>query len=352
MTRHGISDRERRALFDRLAFNGAALNKVTYERRSDKTKRLAASRSQQRWQTDLWRVALIASFLFLSNRLCFALLGALNRIGLSLGTVFLAYPGSDDILRKYCYARIREWACWRPTLIGAYRQEGCWGLMFAITGTEIDFERSENAFRLTQLFRRMESIRRTIGAHEVRFAGVLPSKFRKHGVTARELEVDAATTALLKAEKMVRDCEGIDETAPIIVLGANGFVGQRLTAKLVGRTVYPIDVGPLGASEPNRNGWPTHLNGQRAVLINVAASGTLALYLGLVWKSLVILNEAYPAPSPALLQELVSRNCRCYHLAGVVGTCYPKFPQPYARAVPCCAARVARDTPIVMERLT
>jgi hypothetical protein len=223
--------------------------------------------------------------------------------------------------------------------------------MFAVAGTEKDFEQPENADRLKKLYARMESIRRTIRAREVRFAGVLPSKFHTHGVTTGESEVEAAVAALLQAEAIVRSWEQISESTPVIILGANGFVGHRFTSRLVRRNVYPVDIGPLGASVPNRDSWPTQLSGKRALLINVASSETLTLYLDLLWNSLVVLNEVYPAPSRQVLERLSARNCRCYHLAGAVGNAYPDFPWPYAGAVPCCAARITDETPLVVKRL-
>src|SRR5207248_1647278 len=106
----------------------------------------------------------------------------------------------------------------------------------------------------------------------------------------------------------------IGERAPVIVLGADGFVGQRFTARLVRRNVYPVDIGPSGASVPNRISWPAQLSGKPALLINVASTETLTLYLGLLWNSLVILSEVYPAPSRQVLEKLAALNCRCYHL--------------------------------------
>lgn len=352
MTRFGISDRERTTLFSRLLLGSAPAKKVSAETTPlIKPARSAGPGRRPHWKLHLQKIALIASFLVVSNRIVLTMIGALNRKPFLIGTVFLAYPGSDDILRTYCYGRLREWASWRPTLIGAYNQEGSWGLMFAVASTEKDFERPENAKRLKELYGRMVSIAGAIRAREVRFAGVLPSKFHAHGVTRGESEVEAAVAALLQAEAIVRSREQIGESAPVIILGANGFVGRRLTSRLARRNVYPVDVGPLGAGMANSDSWPAQLSGQRALLINVASSETLALYLGLLWNSLVVLNEVYPAPSRQVLERLSARNCRCYHLAGAVGDAYPDFPWPYAGAVPCCAARIGDETRLVVKRL-
>ncbi|SDR62467.1 hypothetical protein SAMN05519103_07961 [Rhizobiales bacterium GAS113] len=304
-----------------------------------------------RWMDHFWKMALIASFLLVSNRIVLAAIGALNGRLSFIKTVFLVYPGSEDVVSKYCYAALQDWACWRPTLIGAYHQNGSWGLMFGIAGTEDAFDRHESADHLKGLQARMEAIRTTLRARELRLAGVLPSRLSAEGAPISELEAGAAVAALAKAELMVRSVEQIDETAPVIVLGANGFVGQRLATRLAHRNIHRVDIGPLGATFPNRDAWPAQLTGRRALLINVARTQTLAAYVDLLWSSLVVLNEAYPAPDQHVLQKLSALNCSCYHLAGAVGDAYPDFPWPYAGAIPCCAAQVDDGTALVVRRL-
>jgi hypothetical protein len=359
--RGGISEQERGALFARLALRNAQAQKAPAESGlpaestpSVKVEPVGLARSSRRlgWTLHLRKISLIASFLLAGNRIVLAIIGALNRKLLRINTVFLAYPGSDAILKRYCYGALRDWAFWRPTLIGAYNQAGSWGLIFAIARTENDFDRPDSADRLRELYLRMESIRKITRAREVRFAGVLPGKFHADGVSTSDSEVNAAVAAVLRAEVVVRNWEQIDIGAPVIVLGANGFVGRRLMSQLVQRDIHPVDVGPSGASFPNRDSWPAQLVDKRALLINVARSDSLTLYLDLLWSSLVILNEAYPAPGQQVLEKLSALNCSCYHLAGAVGDSYPDFPWPYAGAVPCCAAQITDETALMVRRLT
>ena len=180
---------------------------------------------------------------------------------------------------------------------------------------------------------------------------MLPSKLHAEGIVVNQSERSAAVEAVLRAEEMVRRSERLAASAPVIVLGANGFVGERLISRLAGRNIYAIDVGPAGVDSANRQSWPAQLSGQRALLINVARSETLAAYLDLLWGSLVILNEVYPEPKPHILEKLAAMNCRCYHLAGAVGTAYPSFPWPYVGAIPCCAAQIDRETALIIRRL-
>ncbi len=343
MLRPGIADEKRTAPLDAPASRKGPLDGSAP--RPPRPQRPAS------WMRHLWLFTLIGSFLLLSNRMVFAAIGALNGRLRFIRTVFVVYPGSDEILSRYCYGAVRDWAAWRPTLLGAYRQTGSWGLMFGIASTEREFERPAMVERLAELHARMETIRKTVRAREVRFAGVLPSRFCAEGIATRDSEVRAAVAAVLKAEAIVRSSEQIGESAPLIVLGANGLLGQQLTSRLAKRTVYGVDVGPLGEDFANRASWPAHLTGRRALVINVARSETLALYLDLLWSSLVVLNEVYPPPGPRVLQRLSALGCSCYHLAGAVGRAYPDLPWPYAGAIPCCAAQIDADTPLIVRRL-
>jgi hypothetical protein len=312
-----------------------------------------SARPKMDWhlRAHLWRIVLILSFLFVSNRIVLSLVGVVNkRFGL-IKVIFLVYPGSDEMYRRYSYFGMRDWARWRPTLIGAFDQQGSWGLMFAIAATEKNFEKRDAPQRLQRLYARMESIRKLIGAEEVRFAGVLPARLSAHGVATQEAEVSAAMAAMVRAEAMVRAQEQIDAEAPVIVLDANTFVGQRLLRELAGRNVYAVDGNRLGAGAVNKEAWPTHLAGKPALLLNVARSRTPSSYLDLLWDSIVVLNEAYPAPPRAALEQFAARQCRYYHLAGAAGNAYPDFPWPYTDAVPCCAARIDKDTELVVHKL-
>ena len=313
-----------------------------------------SARRKRRWRlrSHLWRLVLIFSFLFISNRFVLSIVGLFNRFFPVIKVVFLAYPASEEMFRRYTYFGVGEWARWRPALMGVFDQQGSWGLMFAITATEKDFERRDAAERLQLVYARMEAIRKAVGAEEVRFAGVLPGRLSAHGVATPEAEVDAAMAAAMRGEAMVRAQEKIDADAPVIVLDANSFIGQRLLRELAGRNVYPVDSNRLGPSAANREAWPAHLSGKPALLMNVSRSRTPAAYLDLLWNSIVVLNEAYPEPSRSELDKFAARACKFYHLAGAAGKAYPDFPWPYTDAVPCCAARIGQDTELVLRKLT
>jgi hypothetical protein len=301
------------------------------------------------WQVHLHKIALVISYLFLSNRIFLGLLGVLNRN--VIHTVFLAYPSSREFLNGYSYFSSHRLGAWRASLIGVFQQGNSWGLTFAITSTEAQIQEPANADRLMQVYGQMQRIMRTVGARELRLAGVIPGMLFARGVPISKAEGEASVTAIMNADARVRALEQIDESAPVIVLGADGFIGQQLLSRLSSRNIYPVDIGPGGLDVPNLHAWPHYLRDRKTLLINVARSGTLELYSELLWDSLVVLNEVYPTPPARVLRRLQSLRCRCYHIAGARGNSYPPFPAPYAGAIPCCASKIEGNTEILVTRV-
>ena len=200
-----------------------------------------SSRPKRRWRlrAHLWRLVLIFSFLLISNRFVLSIVGVFNRFFPVIKAVFLAYPASEEMFRRYTYFGVGEWARWRPALIGVFDQQGSWGRTSPSRRPKKTFEPTEAAPRLEQLYARMEALRKAVGAEEVRFAGVLPGRLSVHGRWhASEAEVDAAMAAAMRGEAMVRAREKIDADAPVIVLDANSFIGQRLLREARGGATF------------------------------------------------------------------------------------------------------------------
>jgi hypothetical protein len=297
------------------------------------------------------QIGLVISHFLLTNRAFYAFLGILNSRTLSINTIFLVYPGSPDLYHGPSHHLAWKYASWRPTLIGCFRHAGSWGLTFAIASTESEIKQPANAVLLTGVCAQMYQIMRVVRAREVRFAGIIPSILAARGASISKSERASAVAAVLRAEAFVRSQEKIDEAAPVILLGANGFVGRELAPRLAQRNVYAVDVSSAGGDLPNWHSWPAHLRSNKALLINVTRASTLELYVEMLWAGLVILNEAYPAPSRHILRKLSDLNCKLYHIAGAAGDAYPSFPGPYAGAIPCCAANITGETELVVRRL-
>ena len=70
-----------------------------------------------------------------------------------------------------------------------------------------------------------------------------------------------------------------------------------------------------------------------------------------------MLNEVYPAASKCAIDRMNEQKVSYYHLAGIKGVSFPKFPGAYAGAVPCCAGvsadrKSGRKYEVVVNRCT
>lgn len=347
-----LSAQERKALVDRLTKRDVRDEDAAPEIVAAPAVPLEQSdRVAARRPSHLRQLAYIISRLLLSNRVFLGLLGLLNGRVIFVKTVFIAYPHSPEVFQVYPNRLVQKLVSWRPTLIGFFRQKSAGGLTFLTTNSEAEIEQPANAAALDRIWQQAHGYMSAVRAQEVRFAGIIPSILSSRGVAAGTSERAAAVTAVLKAEALVRARELINEAAPIILLGSDGFLGREIAARLGQRNLYRVDIGGGATSAPNRGAWPAHLRGCKAILINVARAGTLELYAGLLWSSLVVLNEVYPTPARHVLRALSAMQCRLYHIAGAAGYALPAFPDAYAGAIPCCAAQIDGDTDVVVRRL-
>ncbi|MFU8857301.1 MAG: hypothetical protein ACNA8S_09900 [Deferrisomatales bacterium] len=281
------------------------------------------------------RAGLVALNILLNNDLVFHAVGRLNRrLGL-LATVFVAYPASDSFSDAYGYRWTRARIRWRPWVCGVFRQGRRWGLVTAVASTESDFLNPANHGALRSLVARTERLRRLLGAERSTYAGILPGVLYSRRLVRQTPEADVTVDVLVRAEAEVRRRLGWADHVPVVVLGGRGFIGRRLVRRLAeqGRVVHPVDLNGGG-----HHGWPGHLAGTRAVLVNAARRGALGGYLPHFWPELALLNEVYPEPDAAELDALRRIGSPAFHVAGVAAQCLPPFPGAYRGAVPCCAA--------------
>ena len=292
------------------------------------------------------RIAILMLNMLLNRPLVFQALGWLNRRKVFVDTVFVAYPASEAYALSYVYPRHLHLMRWRPWLAGLLWQNGKWGLMFVIASTEADFRDSENKENLRQLVNEMEQIRQRVGAAQKTFAGILPGVLFATRLVRETPEIDVTVEAVVQAEAQVRSAESYDDRTPVILLGGHGFVGRRLATRMAGREIYRVDV----AAQQDA-GWPEHLQGRKAIIINVTRNAVLSEYIGRFWSELVLLNEVYPEPSAAEVAALAAVGSRAYHVVGVTGQAYPAFPKAYAGGIPCCAGRMDKDLTAVIRQL-
>jgi dTDP-4-dehydrorhamnose reductase len=101
------------------------------------------------------------------------------------------------------------------------------------------------------------------------------------------VEASVTVSAVVKAERKLRQLIHYSNNTPLIILGARGFIGTQITKEYTNRKVYAIDLD-------NKDDFPLHLKGQKVILINLTSKSALREYINKFWKELVLLNEAYP----------------------------------------------------------
>lgn len=250
--------------------------------------------------------------------------------------VFLLYPARKEYADALAYKWHQRRFSWYPGLVGIYRQEGRYGLIFGIPNLEDELRAEQSAPRLPELMNRMEAIRNRVGASRKVFAGILPSTFLRHGIENEHLAEQRHLTAraVLRALDEVMARHGLSEDVQILVLGGRGYIASEVLRLCAGRKTSSVDAGDFEEFCRFTNDY----NGSPIVVINLTKSGALSEYASKFWPGVIVLNEVYPEPSSAEITTLEERGAKCYHIMGVAGDAWPPFPKAYRGAIPCCAS--------------
>ncbi|MEH2264951.1 hypothetical protein [Nostoc sp.] len=186
-----------------------------------------------------------------------------------------------------------------------------------------------------------------LDADQKTFAGILPGVLFSKRLIRKTVEAQVTVAAVIKAEKKVRELEDLNKGTPLIILGSKGFIGRRLTAELIGREIFEVDI-----VQNNKDTWPYHLYGKRAMLINLTRKAVLDNYLARFWSELILVNEVYPEPTGEELNKLTTQGNRAYHIVGINADAYPPFPKAYKGGIPCCAARLSDEMDVIIRKIT
>jgi hypothetical protein len=282
-------------------------------------------------------LAVVSSYLF-GNEAFLRLIGGINRVLLRgrIKGVFLLYPARQAYADALAYRWHQRRFAWCPGLVGAYRQDGGLGLIFGIPDLEEKLRDEDNGEHVLGLMRKMERVRQLVGAERKIFAGILPSRFAKLGVADEQLEQQRELTAraVVSALDQVVARTGVPRAGPIVLIGGKGYIASKVFDLCRDRSTYTVDIGEFDTFR--RLAQEAH--GGAAVVINLAKSTALAEYTEHFWPGVVVLNEVYPEPDETELAALAVRGVRCFHVVGVAGRAWPRFPRAYRGGIPCCAA--------------
>lgn len=266
--------------------------------------------------------------------------------GQRLSTIALFYPANKKYIESVSFDWYAKRVKWRPTFGGFFTtSKGC-GLMFAIGALEEEFASPKNQEQLLQVHQSMERIARQLRIPSVAYSGVLPSVLARAGVSRDPIELHRTAHWIIEAMTIVRRECAMPAAAPIVVLGAAGYLGKRVV-QLVEQldpkqVVFEIDPAHV---DPTCHGHDllAQIKGQPVLLVNISRRDVMERYVDHLWPGVVVLNEVYPECSHEALQMLKSKGIRYFHLQGVHGWSVPSFPGAYRGAIPCCAASAANN---------
>ncbi len=275
----------------------------------------------------------------------FRIIGWLNSRTGKLASVFLVYPATREYALSAAYPRRLAKNRWTPWPTGIMRQDGKIVLMVAVSATDEDIRAPDSSRDLERLRDAVERLRALVRAERKSFAGVLPGVMHRRGLLETPSEREVTARVVCQAvEQLAADDSG--QRIPVIVLGGGGFIGRRMVEILDENfECYSLDV------LDGRDAWPTHLQGRPSLLVNVANRQALNGVEDKLWSGMVVLNEVYPEPSRRLRADLAARGIAVHHVVGVAGSVFPRLPNAYRGAIPCCAAWPSRDAQVVTRSL-
>lgn len=288
------------------------------------------------------RIAFIYLFhALVHNRLVLRLIGCLNRRLNFLSTVFVMYPATEEYAIAYETRTGREVMRWSPWLVGFYRQNGKFGLSAVISSREDAFRDPESIPHLRSMVNDVQAICDLVGAPQLSFAGILPGVLNAHRIVKGSVEARVTVEAIVRAEQTLRTSTGMAEDTPVVLLGANGFIGRRVARRLRERELYPVD--PTLCPIETDGQWRRHLEGRPALILNLATPDALRAIAGDLWPEAVVLNEVYPEPDADTCTVLRAAGCAVFHITGLRAFSAPPFPKVYRGGIPCCAGRMSDE---------
>lgn len=275
----------------------------------------------------------------------FFLLGAFNRVARQFDSVFFCYAGNHRYAEHYSWPRHRSWLLWFPSIIGVFKQGGRWGLICASPVTENEFMKSANAHSLARLCKRLETVRKIIGARQLSMAGMLPSFLARSNSTSTPC-TDYTAHAIRQAVNKVRHQYLRGRSHGVVILGGAGRVGRTLHAML---REDGIDADVVDTALSDSTAYPSARTA--ILLIDVSRHGAVERHIESLPPGSVIVNDVFPEPRSQVLEQLRVRQIGLVHLSGVTARVIPSLPLGYQGAVPCCAIHAPDSAELVLKRL-
>ncbi len=264
--------------------------------------------------------------------------------------VFVMYPADRRFADHFTFRLRQKCIRWKPYIIGMIvHPSGKRTLMFAISAYVDQMDTKEEAENLRTLYERSFGIKESLGAQSLHFAGTLPGRFvflRINRKNDKYNERSATQINVVKAIESLRQELLHGSSNPVVVLGANGYIGKAVTFSLLEKGVHVIPVDKT-ATTPYRKPCIPYL------LVNITGPEAINEYIDprLMGEDTVVLNEVYPAPHADIVKDIRSLGASVYHIQGVKSATVPPFPGAYQGAIPCCAALATEEYEVSIAQL-
>ncbi len=163
------------------------------------------------------------------------------------------------------------------------------------------------------------------------------------------VEARVTVETIVRAEEALRASVGMNKDTPLVLLGANGFIGRRASRRLDHRTIYSADP-TLQPIETDKQ-WRRDLQGLPVIVLNLATPDALRKIVTDLWREAVVLNEVYPEPNATTCAALRAAGCAVYHITGLRALAIPPFPNVYRNGILCCAGRMCESMEPIITKL-
>ncbi len=324
-------------------------NIISEKKSKNKTKRCVMKRQKSNVMSallpHLMRIGVIFSNTIFGHMIFYRIVGVCNRMfgvmlpnGRPIKTIFTMYPTNIRYMRTIIYSWYAPFVKWSPVISKIMKQDNKFGIVFGITAMEKDFAGPEGRKNLKDLHDKMSKIKKAIGVEQMTFSGVLPSRFCSMKITSTDEPIERKNTVgiIQTVVNMVRKNEKVPIESPIIILGGDGFIGSMVSNRLRDSGF----IGPIVSIDLGDDVEPVKklFSGKPALILNITTRKALRNYLNFLWPEAIVINEVYPEPSKAVLKQMKTIGCACYHIVGVEGWAFPSFPYAYKDGLPCCAS--------------
>ncbi len=286
--------------------------------------------------------------LLFNNRIVWSILGVFNKRFKLIKTIFLAYPANHNFAKEYVFDSVLEETRWYPWFTGFFIQNGKVGLKFAISSTEDDFRDENNLDQLRSVWLKMSYLQHLLESDQMTFAGILPGVFyKKNIINNLPVELDNTVQAVKKSVLLVIEELNLNNKTPIIVLGGKGFIGDKFITEMSDKKIYCIDI------KDNNYSINELINSanDKVIILNVASQRALQDNLIYFNEKVIIINEVYPEPSTEIVNRIKSQGGTIFHIVGVSGRSFPRFPRAYRNGIPCCASWNSKNTDVKLIKI-